>query len=168
MSTNRAFFNRPYAVVRTADGRNFELLEPIVFTSGGGHVITVPPGAVSDGASIPRLFWHVLPPFGPYWLAAFVHDYLYRQTDYPRDFCDAMFSEMMATLGVPDITAHVIFDAVRLGGESAFAADRAAQAKAQTATASQPLATVQNDPPGTPPVGDPPPDPPDPGTTSQN
>lgn len=119
------YFEKPYASVKTADGRNFVLLEPIVYHAASGDVITVPAGAQSDGASIPRMFWRLLPPFGTYWLAAYVHDYLYRQTDKPRDYCDAMFREMMEALGVPSVTVETIYEAVHFGGAEAFAGDRA-------------------------------------------
>lgn len=42
---------------------------------GSGNLIEVPPGFVTDGATIPRLFWALLPTWGSYSRAAAVHDY---------------------------------------------------------------------------------------------
>ena len=41
------------------------------------HGVMVPPGFVTDLASIPRPFWSLLPKTGRYAYAAIVHDYLY-------------------------------------------------------------------------------------------
>ena len=65
--------------VRTADGRNVLLLEPLQFVRPSGELITVPAGALADGASIPQALWSTgLAPFGLWWLAAVVHDAMYR------------------------------------------------------------------------------------------
>lgn len=49
------------------------------FVCGRGkdqYSVTVPKGFLTDGASIPRIFWFLFPPFGRYMDAAIVHDYL--------------------------------------------------------------------------------------------
>ena len=38
--------------------------------------IVVPKGLVSDGASVPQIFWKILPPFGKYLESAVLHDWL--------------------------------------------------------------------------------------------
>lgn len=38
--------------------------------------VTVPKGFITDGASVPRLFWALIPPWGVYGQAAVVHDWL--------------------------------------------------------------------------------------------
>lgn len=38
--------------------------------------VTVPKGFLTDGASVPRFFWSIFPPWGVYGQAAIVHDYL--------------------------------------------------------------------------------------------
>lgn len=40
------------------------------------HIITIPKGFLTDGASVPRPFWSLLPPWGDYGQAAVLHDYL--------------------------------------------------------------------------------------------
>jgi hypothetical protein len=63
-------------------------------------------------------------PFGPWWLAAFVHDHLYRHTWHERSFCDDILNEAMASLGVSDFKRVTIYEAVRNFGGLAFAANR--------------------------------------------
>lgn len=118
-------------LVRTADGHNFTLCEELYFTRAkevGGEMITVPIGAKTDGASIPREAWSLLPPFGRYWLAAVVHDHLYRDTQRSRFECDLILWEAMLALGVPELTAKTIYNAVAEFGSAAFLADRIARA----------------------------------------
>lgn len=38
--------------------------------------IRVPKGFITDGASVPKMFWNLLPPWGEYGQAAVLHDYL--------------------------------------------------------------------------------------------
>lgn len=117
--------------VASSDGRNFVLLEPFTYTARSGEVITVPVGAESDGASTPKSIWMSLPPFGLYWPAAYLHDYLYRCTDRPKNECDGLLSEAMQVLGVNETERILIYEGVHYGGESSFTADRkAAQEKA--------------------------------------
>ena len=113
--------------VQSSDGRNFVLLEPFSFTSQGGVTITVPAGSTSDGASTPREIWSFIPPFGTYWMAAFLHDYLYRYTQLPKTECDSLLKEAMECLGVDPIERNAIYDGVALGGQSSFDSDRANQ-----------------------------------------
>jgi hypothetical protein len=120
-------------LVRTADGHNFTLCEELYFTRPkevGGETITVPIGATTDGASIPREAWDLLPPFGLYWMAAVVHDYLYRCTKRTRFECDLVLLEAMRALGVPELTARTIYNAVDQFGQAAFSEDRATRAVA--------------------------------------
>ena len=113
--------------VQTSDGRNFVLLEPFSYTSQGGVTITVPAGSQSDGASTPREIWAFVAPFGTYWKAAYLHDYLYRYTQYPKAFCDDILKEAMECLGVDPIEINAIYNAVALFGSDSFNEDRANQ-----------------------------------------
>jgi hypothetical protein len=87
-------------------------------------VITVPSGFVTDGASIPRIFWPVLGPHGDYFGAAVIHDYLYSKASQPRwDLdrweCDDVFMEAMFNANV-GFKRHLIHRAVRLFGGKSF------------------------------------------------
>lgn len=103
------------------------LLDAFTYTSKTGQVITVPVGSTSDGASTPREIWAMIPPFGTYWMAAFLHDYLYRSTDLPKNVCDDLLREAMEDLCVDWVERDAIFDGVALGGQCSFDADRKAQ-----------------------------------------
>jgi len=59
--------------------RTFRLVSSFRFHIGGDdsdEIITVPVGFITDFASIPQIFWNILPPFGPYGKAAVIHDAL--------------------------------------------------------------------------------------------
>lgn len=111
--------------VSTNDGRNFILLEAVdYFSPLLNTTITIPTGCTSDGASTPAIIWFKIPPFGLYWKAAYLHDYLYRFSQYPKDVCDNILKEAMLGLGVDDIVVKEIYDGVTLGGASSFTTDR--------------------------------------------
>lgn len=120
-------FNVQAFRVESNDGRNFTLVEPVIFTRPCGEEITIPVGAQSDGASTPAIMWPTLPPFGTYWKAAYLHDYLYRYTQRTKEGCDTILKEAMRSLGVGEIDIIVIYEGVTIGGEESFKADRAAQ-----------------------------------------
>jgi len=80
--------------------------------------ITILPGFVWDGASIPRFFWRLVgaPRNGKYLPAALLHDALYAAELFPRAKCDAAFLEFMAQLGVPWWRRNTMWLAVRWFG----------------------------------------------------
>ena len=117
-------FSVPSLKVQTSDGRNFVLLEPFRYTSSWGAIIDVPAGSTSDGASTPREIWCFIPPFGTYWMATFLHDYLYRSTQLPKTECDLLLKDAMQSLGVEAIELNAIYAGVAIGGQSSFNQDR--------------------------------------------
>ena len=82
--------------------------------------VIVPVGFVSDLASIPRLFWSAIRPEGRHAYAAIVHDYLYWSQDRPREEADQIFRIAMEDSKVAPTTVRTIYEAVRLGGGSAW------------------------------------------------
>jgi hypothetical protein len=97
---------------------------PAKTSSSPSGVITVPAGFITDLASIPRLFWNILPPFGKYTAAAVVHDWIYRNHAYPRATCDAILLEAMQLCGVRWFPRQLIYRNVRAFGWSAWSAER--------------------------------------------
>jgi hypothetical protein len=91
-----------------------------VITSKG--VIGVPAGFITDGASIPEMFWSILSPFGPWFHAALFHDWGYSRnnTTLTRAEVDAIFKELMFNIGVPWLKRETIYRAVRLFGASSY------------------------------------------------
>lgn len=87
-----------------------------------GRWVFVPAGYLTDGASVPRAFWSLIPPWGKYGQAAVVHDivceYLSITVDgHPasvtRAQCDDILLEAMAALGVPVVQRNLIYGAVK-------------------------------------------------------
>lgn len=111
-------------LVRTHDGRTFTVEEEFSFKAFDGRTWVIPPTAETDGASTPSFIWNIIPPFGKYWAAAVVHDFLYRCTKEPKEYCDLIFLNDMLARGVPVMERYEIYEAVKLAGESAFEKDR--------------------------------------------
>lgn len=126
-------FQSKIVSVITADGRNFALTRPVTYIAVDGRVFVMPEGATSDGASTPPELWPMLPPFGLYWLAAYLHDCAYRNTlrlpsgenaNLPKPECDLLLKEAMLSLGVDQLTAEKFYWGVSIGGWGSFSADR--------------------------------------------
>jgi len=80
--------------------------------------IRVPALFLTDGASIPKVFHNIMGPFGSYFHAAVIHDYLYSKNNelFNREEADQIFLEAMIDSGVPWITRSIVYRAVRLAG----------------------------------------------------
>lgn len=129
------------------DGRHWRLHEPFTYRIGAEGCpehIDVPEGFVTDFASVPRIFWTILPPTGPYGKAAVIHDALYHnigilweyalqpnnETGPPviitksrqpnRKEADDIMREGMIVLGVNAITRETIYCGLRLVGSIAW------------------------------------------------
>lgn len=85
--------------------------------------VVIPAGYLTDGASVPRAFWSVVPPWGQYGAAVVVHDLLCEYLSYSvkgkprkctRAQADAILLEAMQALEVPHAMAAAIYDAVCL------------------------------------------------------
>ena len=101
------------------DGRKWKLLEDFEYYLGdktNGMIIKVPKGFITDFASVPRLFWVILPPWERYGKAAVLHDYLYQSQKFIRLMCDAIFFEAMTVLKVPKWKKYLLYLGVRVGG----------------------------------------------------
>lgn len=124
----------------TRGGRSlWSVMRGLAYTTKAGDRIEIPPGFYTDLASIPRPFWNLLPPDGPWTLAAVVHDFLYAthgtgvvsdgtcgitrkepfgalKWPYSRAESDGILLEAMEDLGVPRPQRLVIYLGVRVGG----------------------------------------------------
>lgn len=114
------------------------IAEPLKYevgAEGSGERITVPAGATTDLASIPRVVSNIFPPDGPWAKAAVIHDWIYvtrgtcfrdgfngrtRAKPYTRAEADGILREAMGVLGVPAWKRTVIYLAVRAGGASGW------------------------------------------------
>ena len=82
--------------------------------------IKVPQGYITDGASIPRLFWFLYPPNQPEHLApALVHDYLTDIALEKKDYnlfveSDKVFKEMLKAYGCSFLKTTLFYLSCRL------------------------------------------------------
>jgi hypothetical protein len=114
----------PLIISRFADPMYF-LMEPISWIPNPDQNaqykrVDAPKGFVSDLASIPRVFWSLLRPDGEYAYAAIIHDYLYWTQTTTREVADHILKFAMQDFAVGSGTVATIFDAVRIGGQSAW------------------------------------------------
>lgn len=118
--------------------REWTTTRDIVYHVGSldsGWTIVVPAGFKTDGASVPRVLWIFLPPFGgDYDEAAVLHDYLYRThfLELARVVADAILIEAMTVLQTGAVARWLMFIGVRVGGWVTYrkyrkAAERASQ-----------------------------------------
>jgi len=95
------------------DGLMWKLETAFIYRANNGQDIEIPEGFITDFASIPRLFWNILPPWGKYGKAAVLHDWVYRKHLYPRNVCDKLLREAMTQIKTPKWQRIVIYYAVR-------------------------------------------------------
>ena len=81
-----------------------------------GELITIPRGFETDFASVPRICWSIIPPWGRYSTACLVHDYLYYTGQYSRIKSDKILLNIMKLYKVSSLSRDVIYKAVRIGG----------------------------------------------------
>jgi hypothetical protein len=93
--------------------------EPFAFESGI-DLIKVEDCFLTDFASVPRIFWIILPPDGQYTQAAVLHDFLYQKCIRSRKQSDDLFLEGMKVLNVPAWKRNVMYWAVRFFGFNAY------------------------------------------------
>lgn len=102
---------------RVVDGFKF-----YIGSADSGEWVYVPAGYLTDGASVPQIFWSIIPPWGKYGQAAVVHDivceYLSITKDgkpfsITREVCDGILKQAMEALDVPPVKVALIYNAVR-------------------------------------------------------
>jgi Protein of unknown function (DUF1353) len=129
----RPYFPPPPRIVAFADWDYYYTVgdRQLIWQPNQGQkfrAVGVPVGFVSDLASVPRIFWSVLPRQGRYGHAAIVHDYLYWAQERSREESDDIFKTAMEDSKVDSITIATMYQAVRYGGESAWKANALSKA----------------------------------------
>jgi hypothetical protein len=111
-------FSSPINVSLLKDGRNTELLLDVTYTDPAGKMWSAPKGFISDGASIPQVFWSIVggPWDGPYRNAAIVHDQYCVTKSEPSPDVHRMFYKACRAEGVTEVKAKALYAAVRIGG----------------------------------------------------
>ncbi|KKM63235.1 hypothetical protein LCGC14_1513520 [marine sediment metagenome] len=110
---------KPLWVEILSSGRAARLLRAHIVRIRGREII-VSSGFETDFASVPRLFWRVVPPWGKYSPAAVVHDFLYATGETTRKEADKIFLKYMKLLGVKPWRRKIMYRAVRMGGSFAW------------------------------------------------
>lgn len=100
-------------VVRQVDAKRWELRKPVEYR-GARESFVVPPGFVTDFASIPRLVVWLIPRYGLYTRSAILHDFLWRTNAVSRPDADGLFRRSMRELGVTVPRRWMMWAAVRL------------------------------------------------------
>lgn len=106
------------------DWRHWRIESPLRYTRNSGGFVEVPVGFITDGTSVPRPLWSLLPTWGRHSRASVVHDYLYDRlragTPDPiatsRAKADAVFYEALRDCGVNVVWRSIMWAAVRVGG----------------------------------------------------
>lgn len=93
----------------------------VYYSSIFGGVIKVSKGFVSDGASVPQIFWNMFPPFGKYLESAVVHDMLCKAGKNGLPICDSktahnIFDEALEVQGIPFLKRKTMAWSVKLLG----------------------------------------------------
>lgn len=115
-------FTTPLIVEALPGGRRWKLTEPFEYHVGeypSEFVLRVPEGFTTDFASVPRIFWALISPYGKAGKAAVVHDYLYHLNRVglevvTRKQADGIFLQAMGVLGVAAWRKYPMYLAVRL------------------------------------------------------
>lgn len=120
------------------------LAEPLIWQSDLGHqwnfrgieqVVAVE-NFVTDLTSVPRIFWALIPPHGPYAYGAVIHDYLYWHQSHngikiDRKTADQIFKLAMDDMNVPDLKTETIYRAVRWFGKLAWKRNKSIREKGE-------------------------------------
>ncbi len=116
-------FTRPLVVSPQPDGKFWLVWEAFTYHVGkypSKEIIKVPRKFRTDFASVPRIFWTLVSPYGKQGKAAVIHDYLYATGYETRKRSDEIFLEAMEVLGVAPWKRTIMYWAVRVGGGSGW------------------------------------------------
>ncbi len=97
----------------------YETVGPTEYV-GATEVVRIPAGSRTDLATVPRVFWALIPPTGAYEAAAVLHDwYCTRLAAGDRAVssrdADGLFRRVMRESGVGPVTRWLMWTGVRLG-----------------------------------------------------
>jgi hypothetical protein len=136
LASEKDFTGRPAPMVPFADWDYYYTNGVIEWEpstkSPQGLAVTIPIGFVTDLASIPRVFWSLLSPHARYTYPAIVHDYLYWKQPCDRDTADRVLRLAMEDVGVGEATAVTIYEAVHIGGASAWSSNAKAKVNGES------------------------------------
>lgn len=114
-------FTNALVVSPLSDGNSWVMLQEFTYhigTENNNNIIVASKGFVTDFASVPRLFWMVIPKWGRYGNAAVIHDWLYwnQSEKIDRKKADSILLEAMTVLNVSKWRKTIIYRTVKLFG----------------------------------------------------
>lgn len=113
-------FTTALVVSPLSDGKSWVLLEDFEYHVGSedsDDSVIASKGFVTDFASVPRIFWWVIPKWGKYGNAAVIHDWLYwKQGEKKRNESDNILLEAMDVLNVSTWKKKIIYYSVKWFG----------------------------------------------------
>lgn len=80
----------------------------------------VPKGFVSDGASVPRIFWWVMTPTGVLFEASVLHDFLYESAWGTKGTADKAFYRTARRYGAGKLKARLAYMLVNMFGKGKY------------------------------------------------
>ena len=101
----------------------FELRVSDELEDGFTEYFIVPKGYVTDLASIPRLFWNIVPPnLSEAQQASVIHDYIYSHLYwyYSKDYADRLLRDLMKKDGASKFVYNLFYTAVKYGGRGGW------------------------------------------------
>lgn len=120
LSKNKIFIKDENVKIELIGHYKFKLLEDIQINIGSNLITKVPTGYITDGYTIPRIFWNIFPPVGKDDKSAILHSYLYSRAIFKRKFCDEIFLESMKQNHVNRWVAYTKYFFVRIFGHSYY------------------------------------------------
>lgn len=108
-------FKSNLCVCETNTYNEWRLREPLIY-QGNKDKFEVPVDFITDFASVPRVFWNIIPPTGAYTKAAVIHDWLYVTKAVSRKDADGIFRRIMKELKVSRWRRYLMYSAVRTFG----------------------------------------------------
>ncbi|MEM7775922.1 MAG: DUF1353 domain-containing protein [Pseudomonadota bacterium] len=100
-------------LVLPGDGRDFVVLAEFSYVDSAGVRWVVPRGAKTNGASVPRVAWSIVPPLaGKHLWASVLHDHYCATRERPWEAVHRVFYDALLAVGVNDVLAKVMYAAV--------------------------------------------------------
>jgi Protein of unknown function (DUF1353) len=121
--------------VRTGDGLDDTLLEPLFYERDDGTMLRAPIYGTTDGLSVPRCVQNIIPATGGDWFSGVLHDSAYRgqlevlqgvewvKANYTQAEADGLILEAMTSQGIGWLKRQTIYRALRLFGSFAYKED---------------------------------------------
>ena len=113
-----------FLILHPEDSNYWKVLSPLQYRTKDGIKIIIPKNFLTDFASVPRILWNILPPWGGYGKAAIMHDYFYYSGMFSKEMSDLIFLEAMETLKVKKWKRCVMYYSVKYFGFIAWSNHR--------------------------------------------